>query len=99
MGGSDLECRPSRPVRAGRSGLLAAAATSTLTAKPATVLGQQVGNLMAGQLREAVQGGGGRWEIRAVSVTGSESWQIETDGLLDAVCHFANQLGLHFSDD
>ena len=35
-----------------------------------------------------------RWEIRAVSVTGSESWRIEADGLLDAVCLLAESLGL-----
>ena len=35
-----------------------------------------------------------RWEIRAVSITGSESWRVEADDLLDAVCLLAESLGL-----
>ena len=41
------------------------------------------------------QNGGERWEIRAVSATGSESWRIEADELLDAVYLLAGQLGLN----
>ena len=38
--------------------------------------------------------GGERWEIRAVSVTGFESWRVEADELIDAVCLLAESLGL-----
>ena len=50
--------------------------------------------LRASTRRIPTTDGGERWEIRAVSITGVESWRIETDGLLDAVCQLAEQLGL-----
>ncbi len=42
----------------------------------------------------ATDDGHKRWEIRAVSITGSESWRVEADKLRDAVCLLAEQLGL-----
>ncbi len=50
--------------------------------------------LRASTRRIPTTDGGERWEIRAVSVTGVESWRIEADELLDAVCLLAEQLGL-----
>ena len=35
-----------------------------------------------------------RWEIRAVSITGFESWRVEADELIEAVSLLADQLGL-----
>jgi hypothetical protein len=42
------------------------------------------------QLRSSIhrittEDGHRRWEIRAVSITGSESWRVEADELIDAV--------------
>ena len=45
--------------------------------------------------RIATDDGHKRWEIRAVSITGSEWWRVEADELLDAVCLLAEQLGLN----
>ncbi len=42
----------------------------------------------------ATHDGHKRWEIRAVSITGSESWRVEADKLIDAVYLLADQLGL-----
>ena len=36
---------------------------------------------------------GERWEIRAVTVTGGESWRIEADELMEAIIVLAEQLG------
>ncbi len=46
----------------------------------------------------ATDDGHRRWEIRAVSITGSESWRVEADELIDAVRLLAEQLGLDPSD-
>lgn len=50
--------------------------------------------LRASTRRIPTPNGGQRWEIRAVSVTGSESWRVEADELIDAVCLLAESLGL-----
>ena len=42
----------------------------------------------------ATDDGHKRWEIRAVSITSSESWRVEADELIDAVYLLADQLGL-----
>ncbi len=42
----------------------------------------------------ATDDGHKRWEIRAVSVTGSESWRVEAGELIDAMRLLADQLGL-----
>ncbi len=42
----------------------------------------------------ATDDGHRRWEIRAVSITGSESWRVEADELIEAVGLLAEQLGL-----
>ena len=49
--------------------------------------------LRASTRRIPAPDGGERWEIRAVSVTGSESWRVEADELLDAVCLLVESLG------
>ncbi len=46
----------------------------------------------------ATDDGHRRWEIRAVSITSSESWRVEADELIDAVYLLADQLGLDPSD-
>ena len=49
--------------------------------------------------RIATDDGHRRWEIRAVSITGSESWRVEADELADAVYLLADQLGLEGAAD
>ncbi len=42
----------------------------------------------------ATDDGHNRWEIPAVSITGSESWRVEAEQLIDAVYLLADQLGI-----
>ena len=41
-------------------------------------------DLSASTRRIPTPDGGERWEIRAVSITGSESWRVEADEMFDA---------------
>ena len=54
--------------------------------------------LRASIRRLAVKDGPGRWEVRAVSPTGVESWRVEADELIEAVCLLAEQLGFDLNE-
>ena len=63
---------------------------------PATTLGALcvVCQIRASTRRIPTEDGGKRWEIRAVTVTGGESWRIEADELMEAIVILAEQLGV-----
>lgn len=54
--------------------------------------------LRASIRRLATEDGPGRWEVRALSPTGVESWQVEADELIEVVCLLAEQLGFELGE-